>query len=95
VKIFTKRNALVGYLALKSHSRARRRYMRRQKKRSGLRLVTLLVLGILSVGLLIAFAGILHRRSRDGESLEGADVAEEVEIAIDDLAEATESIPTT
>ena len=93
MKIFTKRNALVGYVTLKAQSRARRHYLRRQKKRSGLKLVTLLVLGILSVGLLIAFAGVLHRRSRDGEALE--DVADQVEIVVDDLAEATESIPTT
>jgi hypothetical protein len=95
VKIFTKRNALVGYLTLKAQSRARRHYLRRQKKRSGLKLVTLLVLGILSVGLVIAFAGVLHRRSRDGEPLEAADVADEVEIVVDDLTEASESIPTT
>jgi hypothetical protein len=95
VKIFTKRNALVGYLTLKAHSRARRHYLRRQKRRGGLKLVTVLVLGILSVGLLIAFAGVLHRRSRDGEILEGVDVADEVEIVVDDLTEATESIPTT
>jgi hypothetical protein len=95
VKIFTKRNALVGYLTLKAQSRARRHYLRRQKKRSGLKLVTLLVLGILSVGLVIAFAGVLHRRSRDGEPPEAADVADEVEIVVDDLTEASESIPTT
>ena len=86
---------MVGYLTLKGHSRARRHYMRRQKKRSGLKVVTLIVLGILSVGLLIAFAGVLHRRSRNGETLEGADVADEVEVVVDDLAEATQSIPTT
>ncbi len=95
MKIFTKRNAIVGYLTLKAQSRARRHFMRRQKKRSGLKLATLLVLGILSVGLLIAFAGVLHRRSREGETLEGVDVAGEVEVVVDDLAEATESIPTT
>ncbi len=95
MNIFTRRNAIVGYLTLKAHSRARRHYMRRQKKRSGLKVVTLIVLGILSVGLLIAFAGVLHRRSRNGETLEGADVADEVEVVVDDLAEATQSIPTT
>jgi hypothetical protein len=95
VQIFTKRNALVGYLTLKANSRARRHFMRRQKKRSGLKLVTLLVLGILSVGLLIAFAGVLHRRSRDGEPVEEVDLTDEIEIVVDDLADAPESIPAT
>lgn len=95
MNIFTKRNALVGYLTLKAHSRARRHYLRRQKRRSGLKLLTVLVLGILSMGLLIALAGVLRRRSREGEALEGADVADEAEIVPDDHGEATESIPTT
>ncbi|HET7743967.1 MAG TPA: hypothetical protein VFK76_04435 [Gaiellaceae bacterium] len=96
MKIFTKRNALVGYLTLKAHSRARRRFMRRQKSRSGLKLVTVLVLAILSVGLLIAFAGVLHRRSRDGEAVEEVAAREDVEIAaVDDLHVAPESISAT
>ena len=95
MKIFTKRNALVGYLTLKAHSRARRHFMRRQKSRSGLKLATLVVLGILSVGLLLAFAGVLHRRSREGEPIEAADVIDEVEIVVGDLGDAPESIPAT
>jgi len=95
VKIFTKRNALVGYLTLKAQSRARRHYLRRQKKRSGLKLVTLVVIGILSVGLLIAFAGVLHRRQNGSESIEGIDVTDEIESVTDDLADAADQIPAT
>jgi hypothetical protein len=95
VNIFTKRNALVGYVVLKNHSRARRRFVRRQKRRSGLKLVTLLVLGILSVGILVAFAGVLHRRQRDGNGLDELDVSDELGRVADDLAGSTEPIPAT
>ena len=95
MKIFTKRNALVGYLTLKAHSRARKHYLRRHKKRSGLKLVTLVVLGILSVGLLLAFAGVLHRRNNGSEAIEEIDVADEIESVGEDLADAAEQIPAT
>jgi len=93
VKIFTKRNALVGYMTLKAHSHARRHLVRR-KRRSGLKLVMLLVLGILSVGLLLAFAGVLHRRQRDPQALEDLEASDDVE-PVADLAGSTEPIPAT
>ena len=95
--IFTKRNALVGYLMLKAQSRARRRWMRRQKQRSAWRLVTLLVLGVVSAGIVIALAGVIHRRQRDAAQLEeaGAFGDDEAEAAIDDLAASSEPLPAT
>ena len=68
MKIFTKRNALVGYITLKAHSRARRRLQRRQK-RSAWRVATLLVLGVVSAGTLAAFALVVLKRQRDGQGL--------------------------
>ena len=94
--IFTKRNALVGYLTLKAHSRARRRWMRRQK-RSAWKLVTLVVLGIVSVGIVVVLAGVVHRRQRevaqegDSETLDEAGA----EVVLDDEDLTSEPLPAT
>ena len=95
MKIFTKRNAVVGYVTLKAHSRARRRWMRSQRRRSGWKIAALVVLGVVSVGVLVAFAGAIHRRQRDGLGTESADTAGEVEAAAEDLAASVEPIPAT
>ena len=97
--IFTKRNALVGYLTLKSYSRARRRLLRREK-RSAWRLATLLVLGLVSVGILAALAAILHRRQSEteGPDEEGEafdELAGTVDPAADGPVAPTEPIPAT
>jgi len=100
VKIFTKRNALVGYMVLKAGSRARRRTLRRTRKLSAWKLVTLVVLGIVSVGVLAALAAVMLRRQRDAQHLEGYAVAGEDEAepdaaARDGVPASAESIPAT
>jgi hypothetical protein len=99
VAIFTKRNALVGYLTLKSYSRARRRLLRREK-RSAWKLATLLVLGLVSVGIFAALAAIVLRRQ--GETQDAGDVdealeafASEVDPAADGPVVPTEPLPAT
>ena len=70
MKIFTKRNALVGFLTLKAASR--KRMLRRQRsKRSTWKLATLVILGVLSVGVLAALGAVILRRQREPEHIEG------------------------
>jgi hypothetical protein len=75
VKIFTKRNALVGFLALKVISRKRKGMIPGRKKRHGLKLPILLVLGIASAGVLAVLVLLMLRRQREPEQIEGYVVA--------------------
>jgi hypothetical protein len=86
--IFTKRNAVVGFVALKAISRAlEHRRRRRQLERNAWKLGLLLALGLVSVGLFAALAVIL-RRQRDAR-LQSETAAEEIaEEAADSVAEA-------
>jgi cytoskeletal protein RodZ len=67
VSVFTKRNALVGYVALKAAKRAARKRMpgRRKKRRSVWKLVGLGLLGLFSLGILAGLAVVLLRRQRE------------------------------
>jgi hypothetical protein len=75
VKIFTNRNALVGFLALKAISRKRKGMIPGRKKRHGLKLPILLVLGIASAGVLAVLVALMLRRQREPEEIEGYVVA--------------------
>jgi hypothetical protein len=70
VKIFTKRNALVGFLTLKAISRKRKKMMPGRKK-SGMKLPALIVLGIVSGGVLAVLVAVMLRRQREPEHIEG------------------------
>jgi uncharacterized membrane protein len=63
VSVFNKRNAAVGYIALKVASRK----LRRRRKRSGAKVALIVGLGIVSVGVLAGLAFVLLRRQQ-GES---------------------------
>ena len=85
--IFTKRNALVGYLTLKARSRAVRRW-RRGRRRSAWKLATYLVLGLVSVGSLAALAAILLRHQGDTPPSDDAEEThEKVESEVDPAAD--------
>ena len=75
MKIFTKRNALVGYLALKALKRKRKGMIPGRKKSNGLKLPLLLVLGIASAGVLAVLVALMLRRQREPEQIEGYVVA--------------------
>jgi hypothetical protein len=83
VSIFTKRNALVGFVTLKALERRRQR-----RKRHALRLAAFVVLGLVSAGILAALAAAVVRRQRgarvEPQRLEGYAVA-------DDLGDVAES----
>jgi len=73
VNVFTKRNALVGFLTLKALERRRR-------KRNGLKLVLFLVLGLVSLGILAGLAAVVLRRQHgEQRRLEGYAVGPEAE----------------
>jgi hypothetical protein len=75
VNVFTKRNALVGFLTLKALERRRRR-----RKRNGLKLVLFLVLGLVSLGILAGLAAVvLRRQHREPRRLEGYAISPEAE----------------
>ncbi len=95
MNVFTKRNALVGFLTLKAIERRRRR----QRVGRGLRIALFVVLAIVSVGVLAGIAAaFLRQRGEVEELLEEADAAAE-EAAEDVAAEldaaSAEPIPTT
>jgi len=95
MNVFTKRNALVGFLTLKAIERRRRR----QRVGRGLRIALFVVLAIVSVGALAGIAAaFLRQRGEVEELLEEADAAAE-EAAEDVAAEldaaSAEPIPTT
>ncbi len=95
MNVFTKRNALVGFLTLKAIERRRRR----QRVGRGLRIALFVVLAIVSVGVLAGIAAAFLRQRGDVEELrEEADAAAE-EAAEDVAAEldaaSAEPIPTT
>jgi hypothetical protein len=60
VSIFTKRNALVGFVTLKALERRKQR-----RNRHALKLVALVVLGLVSAGVLAAIVAVALRRQRD------------------------------
>ena len=73
MNVFTKRNALVGFLTLKALERRRR-------KRNGLKLVLFLVLGLVSLGILAGLAAVVLRRQHgEQRRLEGYAVGPEAE----------------
>ena len=95
MNVFTKRNALVGFLTLKAIERKRRR----QRVGRGLKVALFVVLAIVSVGVLAGIAAaFLRQRGEVEELLEEADAAAE-EAAEDVAAEldaaSAEPIPTT
>lgn len=67
MKIYTRRNAAVGYLALKAMQRTIDK--KRRPRRSGLRVATYVGLGLVSAGILAGVLAIALRR-RQGDAAE-------------------------
>jgi hypothetical protein len=67
MKIYTRRNAAVGYLTLKAMQRAIDK--KRRPRRSGLRVATYIGLGLVSAGILAGILAIALRR-RQGDATE-------------------------
>lgn len=76
MKIHTRKNSAVGYMVLKSMQRARNK---REKRRSGLKVATYVVLGLVSAGILAGVLAIaLKRRSGEAVSEDSLDGESEI-----------------
>jgi hypothetical protein len=95
VPIFTKRNALVGYLTLQAiQGRRRSRISIPGRKRASWKLPVLLGLGIVSAGVFAILIAVMLRRQREPEHLEGYAVSGSSEGLIPSSTE-PEPIPAT
>jgi hypothetical protein len=89
MKIYTRRNAAVGYLTLKAIQRT---IDKKRKRRSGLKIAAYVGLGLVSAGILAAvFAVALKRRSG---AIEDVVLESESEI-VGEYVTAPESVPAT
>jgi len=70
MKIYTRKNALVGYLVLESKKRAIQKKVRR-RRRSGLKVAAYVGLGLISAGVLAGVLAIALRH-RSGEATDSA-----------------------
>ena len=80
VTIFTKRNALIGFITLKALERTRRR-----KQRHTLKLVAFIALGIVSAGILAALLAVALRRNgkTQDEELDVTELESELEAELE------------
>ena len=70
MKIYTRKNALVGYLVLESKKRAIQKRVRR-RRRSGLKVAAYVGLGLISAGVLAGVLAIALRH-RSGDTADSA-----------------------
>jgi hypothetical protein len=93
MKIYTRRNAAVGYVTLKALQRQIER--KRQRRRSGLRVAAYIGLGLVSAGILAGLLAIaLKRRSDDAAEAASLDRDGDSEI-LGEYVTAPETVPTT
>jgi len=90
MKIYTRRNAAIGYLTLKAIQRGRNK----RTRRSGLKVATYVGLGLVSAGILAAVLAIALKR-RSGEADEIALEAESENEIVGEYVTAPEPIPAT
>ena len=92
MSIYNKRNALVGFVAIKVMKRRLR-----QRKRNARKAVVIGSLGLLSLGALVGVGAILVKRQRgEAQHLEGYAVADDMgEIAGEHDTTSSEPIPAT
>jgi hypothetical protein len=91
MKIYTRRNAAVGYLTLKAMQR--RIEKKRGRRRSGLRVAAYVGLGLVSAGILAGALAIMLRR-RQGDAPESTTFENNDDI-VGEYVTAPESVPAT
>ena len=91
MKIYTRKNAAVGYLTLQAIQRSVRR---KRKRRSGLKVAAYVGLGLVSAGILAALLAIALRR-RSGEIAESAHESDAEHEIVGEYVTAPEPIPAT
>jgi hypothetical protein len=92
MKIYTRKNALVGYLVLRARKRALNRKLRR--RRSGLKIAAYVGLGLVSAGILAAVLAVAVRR-RSHEAAEEVELGDELEIVGEYVTAPADPIPAT
>jgi hypothetical protein len=92
VTVFNKRNALVGFLALRMLKRRRRNRRIGQLRRKGPKIALFSLLGLASLGAVVGIVAVLRRRGEDDLGL-GEDV--ESEIVGEYVTASPEPIPAT
>ena len=91
MKIYTRKNAAVGYVTLKAIQRS---VNRKRKRRSGFKVAAYVGLGLVSAGILAAVLAIALKR-RSGEADEIALGAESENDIVGEYVTAPEPIPAT
>ncbi len=91
MKIYTRRNAAVGYLTIKALQRELDK--RRKPRRSGIKVAAYVGLGLVSAGILAAVLAIALRR-RQGDLAEDSGFESDTEI-VGEYVTAPEPIPAT
>ena len=91
MKIYTRRNAAVGYLTLKALQRQIER--KRRRRRSGLRVAAYVGLGLVSAGILAGLLAIALKR-RSADAAEAASLNGDGEI-VGEYVTAPDPIPAT
>jgi hypothetical protein len=92
MKIYTRKNALVGYLVLNARKRRVEKRLRR-RRRSGVKIAAIVGLGLLSAGILAAVLAVaLKRRAPDAPG--SAEPESENEI-VGEYVTAPEPVPAT
>jgi hypothetical protein len=91
MSIYNRRNAAVGYVALKAMQRAIDK--KRRPRRSGLRVATYVGLGLVSAGILAGVLAIALRR-RNGDALEASGFEDATEI-VGEYVTTPEPLPAT
>ena len=91
MKIYTRKNAAVGYLTLKAIQRSMNR---KRKRRSGLKVAAYVGLGLVSAGILAAVLAIAlkHRSGETDETALASDTENEI---VGEYVTAPEPVPAT
>jgi hypothetical protein len=93
MKVFTRKNAIVGYLVLNARTRAIEKRIRR-RRRSGLKVAAYVGLGLVSAGILAAVLAIALRRRSGAVDAAGLETESESEI-FGEYVTAPEPVPAT
>jgi hypothetical protein len=91
MKIYTRRNAAVGYLTLKAIQRS---VSRKRRRRSGLKVAAYVGLGLVSAGILAAVLAVALKR-RSGETEETALENDAENEIVGEYVTAPEPVPAT
>ncbi len=93
MKIYTRKNALVGYLVLNARKRAVQKRVRR-RRRSGLKVAAYVGLGLVSAGILAAVLAVALKR-RSGEIEEATLESDAENEIVGEFVTAPEPVPAT